>query len=85
MVAEYYSIKLSDLKGKLRKQSIVRPRQIAMSLAKELTEYKLPAIGQAFGKDHSTVIHAHRAIAKLRLKDSELDREYNILVKTLSQ
>ena len=85
VVAEYYSIKVSDLKGKQRKQSIVRPRQVAMSLAKELTEYKLPAIGQAFGKDHSTVIYAHRAIAKLRLEDSELDREYNILVKTLSQ
>lgn len=85
VVAEYYSIKVADLKGKQRKQSIVRPRQMAMSLAKELTEYRLPAIGQAFGKDHSTVIHAHRAIAKLRLENSELDQEYNILVKTLSQ
>lgn len=85
VVAEYYSIKVADLKGKQRKQSIVRPRQMAMSLAKELTEYRLPAIGQAFGKDHSTVIHAYRAIAKLRLENSELDQEYNILVKTLSQ
>ncbi|MFH4354029.1 MAG: chromosomal replication initiator protein DnaA [Neisseriaceae bacterium] len=86
VVADYYNVKLSDLKGTQRSRKIVRPRQIAMSIAKDLTEQSLPSIGAAFGgKDHTTVIYAHRTILKLRQKDRELEHEYNTLVNTLSQ
>ena len=59
VVADYYHIKLSDLLSKRRNRSITRPRQMAMALAKELTNHSLPEIGEAFGgRDHTTVIHA---------------------------
>ncbi|HDL2527441.1 TPA: chromosomal replication initiator protein DnaA, partial [Enterococcus faecium] len=65
-VAKYYHIQLKDLKGKKRVKSIVVPRQIAMYLARELTDNSLPKIGAEFGgKDHTTVIHAHEKIQQL--------------------
>ncbi len=84
-VADYYSLKASDITGERRTRSIVRPRQIAMSLAKELTNHSLPEIGEAFGgRDHSTVIHACRKIEELRQTDNKLNDEYNSLRHTLS-
>ncbi len=69
ITAEYYKIRVSDLLSKRRNRSITRPRQIAMSLAKELTNHSLPEIGDAFGgRDHTTVLHACRKIAELRIQ-----------------
>lgn len=74
-VAKYFHISLSDLKGKKRVKNIVIPRQIAMYLARELTDASLPKIGQEFGgKDHTTVIHAHEKISDSLPADTELQR-----------
>jgi chromosomal replication initiator protein len=83
-VAEFYKIKLSDLHAKNRSRNIARPRQLAMALAKELTEMSLPEIGDAFGnRDHTTVLHACRTIAALRAKDPDLNRDYHVLEQSL--
>lgn len=75
-VSNYYSISITDLKGKKRVKSIVVPRQIAMYLARELTDSSLPKIGAEFGgKDHTTVIHAHEKIQQLIKNDPILERE----------
>ena len=66
-VADYFKIKVSDMYSKKRSRNIARPRQVAMALAKELTQMSLPEIGEAFGgRDHTTVLHACRTIASLR-------------------
>ena len=66
-VAEYYKMKVADLLSKRRSRSVARPRQMAMALAKELTNHSLPEIGDAFGgRDHTTVLHACRKIAELK-------------------
>ncbi len=84
-VAEYYKIRNSDLLSKRRNRSIARPRQMAMALAKELTNHSLPEIGDAFGgRDHTTVIHACRKIAELRRSDQRLNEDYLNLVRILS-
>ncbi|WP_018936430.1 chromosomal replication initiator protein DnaA [Thioalkalivibrio sp. ALJ24] len=84
-VADYYRIKVADLLSSRRSRSIARPRQIAMALAKELTQHSLPEIGQAFGgRDHTTVMHACRKVAELREADSSLDEDYSNLLRTLS-
>ena len=84
-VAEYFRIKVSDLHSARRSRSITRPRQMAMALAKELTQHSLPEIGQAFGgRDHTTVIHACRKVAELREGDANVDNDYKILLRTLS-
>ncbi len=84
-VAEYYSIRLSDLSAKTRTRSIVRPRQIAMSLSKELTSKSLPEIGDAFGgRDHTTVLHAVRKIDELRKQDPAVHEDLANLLRTLS-
>jgi len=84
-VAEYYKIRISDLLSKRRNRSIARPRQMAMALAKELTNHSLPEIGDAFGgRDHTTVIHACRKIAELRKSDQRLNEDYLNLVRILS-
>lgn len=84
-VADFFSIRVSDLKSKRRNREIVRPRQIAMSLAKELTSLSLPDIGDAFGgRDHTTVIHACKKVAELIKTDSRINEEYNSLFKILS-
>ena len=84
-VAEYFKIRNSDLVSKNRKQSIVRPRQIAMCLARELTSHSLPEIGDAFGgRDHTTVINACKRIKDLRDSDIKIQEDYANLLRTLS-
>ncbi|MEW6445661.1 MAG: chromosomal replication initiator protein DnaA [Pseudomonadota bacterium] len=84
-VAQYYKLKIDDLLSERRSRSITRPRQMAMALAKELTNHSLPEIGQAFGgRDHTTVIHACRKIAELRESDGRLGEDYITLLRTLS-
>jgi len=85
-VAAYYKIRQSDLLSAKRSRSLARPRQMAMSLAKELTNHSLPEIGEAFGgKDHTTVLHACRKIVELRGSDMRMDEDYLNLLRTLSQ
>ena len=70
-VAEYFKIKISDMHSKKRSRNVARPRQVAMALAKDLTQMSLPEIGEAFGnRDHTTVLHACRTIASLRKQDT---------------
>ena len=84
-VAEYYKMRLADLLGKKRTRSVARPRQIAMALAKELTNHSLPEIGQAFGgRDHTTVLHACRKIKELRETDARVDEDYANLSRILT-
>lgn len=84
-VAEYYKIKMSDMLSKRRNRSVARPRQVAMSLAKELTNHSLPEIGDAFGgRDHTTVLHACKQIKKLRGTTPDLDEDYNNLLRALA-
>ncbi|RBP53759.1 chromosomal replication initiator protein DnaA [Arenicella xantha] len=84
-VADYYGIRVSDLKSKRRNRQIARPRQVAMSLAKELTNMSLPDIGDAFGgRDHTTVIHACKKVVELTKTDSKINEDYNGLLKILS-
>ncbi len=85
-VAQHYNIKTSDLDSKRRTRSIARPRQIAMSLSKELTNHSLPEIGTFFGnRDHTTVLHACKKIKELRTEDTTLDESYRILERTLTR
>ncbi|TAK72350.1 MAG: chromosomal replication initiator protein DnaA, partial [Gammaproteobacteria bacterium] len=84
-VAEYYKIKVADLLSKRRNRSVARPRQIAMALAKELTNHSLPEIGDAFGgRDHTTVLHACRMIAELRQSDADIEEDYTNLLRILT-
>ena len=83
-VAEYFKIKMADMHSKKRSRNIARPRQVAMALAKDLTQMSLPEIGEAFGnRDHTTVLHACRTIASLRSHDSSLNRDYLVLEQVL--
>jgi chromosomal replication initiator protein len=83
-VAEYFKIKTSDMHSKKRNRNVARPRQVAMALAKDLTQMSLPEIGEAFGnRDHTTVLHACRTIANLRKQDTGLNRDYLILEQVL--
>ncbi len=85
-VAQHYNIKTSDLDSKRRTRSIARPRQVAMSLSKELTNHSLPEIGTFFGnRDHTTVLHACKKIKELRTEDTTLDESYRILERTLTR
>ncbi|TXR54725.1 chromosomal replication initiator protein DnaA [Reinekea thalattae] len=84
-VAEYFKIKISDLYSKRRSRSIARPRQVAMALAKELTQHSLPEIGEAFGgRDHTTVLHACRKVKELRETNQDIREDYNNLLRTLT-
>ena len=84
-VAEYYKIKLSDLLSRRRSHSIARPRQVAMALAKELTNHSLPEIGEAFGgKDHTTVLHACRKVKELDETDSDIREDMKNLLRLLT-
>ncbi|WP_345317561.1 chromosomal replication initiator protein DnaA [Ferrimonas gelatinilytica] len=84
-VAEYYKIKVADLLSKRRSRSVARPRQVAMALAKELTNHSLPEIGDAFGgRDHTTVLHACRKIGELREESHDIKEDYANLIRTLS-
>ena len=83
-VADFYKIKIADMYSKKRPASIARPRQIAMYLAKEMTQKSLPEIGELFGgRDHTTVLHAVRKIGGDRQKDSELNQQLHVLEQTL--
>ncbi|MFC3682132.1 chromosomal replication initiator protein DnaA [Hydrogenophaga luteola] len=83
-VADYYKIKVADMYSKKRPASIARPRQIAMFLAKELTQKSLPEIGELFGgRDHTTVLHAVRKIAAERQTNTELNQQLHVLEQTL--
>jgi chromosomal replication initiator protein len=83
-VADYYKIKVADMYSKRRPNAIAMPRQVAMYLAKELTQKSLPEIGELFGgRDHTTVLHAVRKIASNRAKDAELNHALHVLEQTL--
>jgi chromosomal replication initiator protein len=83
-VADFYKIKIADMYSKKRPASIAKPRQIAMYLAKEMTQKSLPEIGELFGgRDHTTVLHAVRKIGGDRQKDSELNQQLHVLEQTL--
>lgn len=80
-VADHYHISIRDILGKKRSRNLARPRQIAMAITKELTNLSLPAIGDAFGgRDHTTVMHAVKTIAKLRQDEPELKQDYEKLL-----
>lgn len=84
-VAEYYKVKVADLLSKRRSRSIARPRQMAMALAKELTNHSLPEIGDHFGgRDHTTVIHACRKIKELIQTETDFAEDFKNLMRTLS-
>ena len=84
-VSDYYNIKLSDLLSSKRNRSLARPRQLSMSLAKELTNHSLPEIGESFGgRDHTTVLHACRRILALRDEDNGIEEDYKKLVRALT-
>ena len=83
-VAEFFKLKISDMHSKKRNRNVARPRQVAMALAKDLTQMSLPEIGEAFGnRDHTTVLHACRTIASLRKQDTVMNRDYLVLEQVL--
>jgi len=85
-VADYYGLQIKDLLSKRRTRSLARPRQVAMALAKELTEHSLPEIGDAFaGRDHTTVLHACRQIRTLMETDGKLREDWDKLIRKLSE
>lgn len=84
-VAEYYKVKVADLLSKRRSRSVARPRQMAMALAKELTNHSLPEIGDAFGgRDHTTVLHACRKISELKQTSQDVEEDYTNLLRILT-
>lgn len=84
-VADYYKVKVADILSKRRSRSIARPRQMAMALAKELTNHSLPEIGDHFrGRDHTTVIHACKKVKELVLSETEFSDDYKNLLRILS-
>ena len=84
-VADFYKIKVADMFSKKRTRNLARPRQIAMALSKELTNQSLPEIGESFGgRDHTTVIHACRKVAELRETETDIGRDYLVLLQSLT-
>ena len=84
-VAQYYKIRVADLMSKRRNRAVARPRQVAMSLAKELTDRSYPEIGDAFGgRDHTTVLHACKRVKGLRESDMRIREDYENLLRTLT-
>jgi chromosomal replication initiator protein len=84
-VADYFKLRVADLLSKRRSRSVARPRQIAMTLAKELTNHSLPEIGDAFGgRDHTTVLHGYRRILELRETENRVNEDYLNLLRTLT-
>ena len=83
-VADYYKIKVSEMYSKKRSRIVARPRQMAMTIAKELTSLSLPDIGEAFGgRDHTTVLHGCKKINELRMSDPLVSRDFNALILIL--
>ena len=86
VVADYYGLQIKELNGPKRTRSLARPRQMAMALAKDLTEHSLPEIGDAFGgRDHTTVLHACRQIRNLIQTDGKLREDWDKLIRKLSE
>lgn len=84
-VADYYKIKVADMYSKKRTRVLARPRQMAMFLARELTDLSYPEIGQSFGgRDHTTVLHACAKIEELKSGDATLRKDYNLLIQVLT-
>ncbi|WP_096156164.1 MULTISPECIES: chromosomal replication initiator protein DnaA [Bacillus] len=84
MVGQHFSLKLDDFKAKKRTKSVAFPRQIAMYLSRELTDYSLPKIGEEFGgRDHTTVIHAHEKISRLLQTDTQLQKQVQTITENL--
>jgi len=84
IVADYYKLKVADMYSKKRSRAVARPRQVAMALAKELTQLSFPDIGEAFGgRDHTTVLHACRKVAALKQHDNEIARDFCALIQIL--
>jgi len=84
-VADYFKVRIADLLSQRRSRSVARPRQVAMALAKELTNRSLPEIGDAFGgRDHTTVLHACKRIRELRDSDQRMQEDYMNLLRTLA-
>ncbi|MDP2443338.1 chromosomal replication initiator protein DnaA [Rhodoferax sp.] len=84
-VADYFKIKVADMYSKKRTRNLARPRQMAMYIARELTDLSYPEIGQAFGgRDHTTVLHACGKIEELKAADQNLRRDYNLLIQVLT-
>lgn len=85
VVCEYYKIKMNDMVSKRRSRSVARPRQVAMALAKELTNHSLPEIGEAFGgRDHTTVLHACRKIKELQEQTADIREDMKNLLRSLT-
>lgn len=85
VVCEYYKIKMADMISKRRSRSVARPRQVAMALAKELTNHSLPEIGDAFGgRDHTTVLHACRKIKELQEESADINEDMKNLLRSLT-
>ena len=83
-VADYYKIKVSEMHSKKRSRNFARPRQVAMSLARELTNHSFPEIGEAFGsRHHTTVMHACDEIEQLRLNDQAIARDIGFLTQVI--
>ncbi len=84
-VAQYYKINMRDMLSKRRNRSVTRPRQVAMSLTRQLTSHSLPEIGEAFGgRDHTTVLHACRQVTQLRRGSNTLEDDFNNLMRMLT-
>ena len=84
-VCDYFKLRVADLLSKKRSRSIARPRQIAMALAKNLTNHSLPEIGNAFGgRDHTTVLHACKKIKELRGTETKVDEDFNNIMRILT-
>lgn len=84
-VADYYKTKVADMYSKKRTRALARPRQMAMFLARELTDLSYPEIGQSFGgRDHTTVLHACAKIEELKSADATLRKDYNLLIQVLT-
>ncbi len=84
-VADYYKTKVADMYSKKRTRALARPRQMAMFLARELTDLSYPEIGQSFGgRDHTTVLHACAKIEELKAADATLRKDYNLLIQVLT-
>ena len=85
VVSEYYKLKMSELLSKRRSRSIARPRQVAMALAKTLTNHSLPEIGEAFGgRDHTTVMHACNKVKELQEESRDMQDDMKHLLRTLT-
>jgi chromosomal replication initiator protein len=86
VVAEHFGLRIADLTGKRRTRSVTVPRQLAMALAKEITSFSLSEIGNAFGgRDHSTVLYAHKKIQAERGRDEQLENDYRTLLRQLQR